>query len=263
MLVSGIAAILLYLTGFAYLAATITRARPKRWIVLGLGLAAFVLHAVTSSQQIFVPEGFDFSLMRVSSIIFLTINLMVLLSSVHRPVFSLLLILQPLAALVLGISLLLDSSMEPWSTLPPAMGFHVIVSILAYSLLTLSVFQALLVGYQNIQLHHRHPGGLVRALPPLQTMEALLFEILWAGFLLLTLALVSGFLYHEDFFGRNVLHKAVFSMIGWVVYATLLWGHHARGWRGMTAIRWTVGGFAALALAYWGSKLVIEYILSG
>lgn len=262
MLVSGIAAILLYLAGFTYLAATITRAAPKRWVVLGLGLAAFALHAITSAQQTFVSGGFDFSLMRVSSIVFLTINLIVLLSSIQRPVFSLLLPLQPLAALVVGVSLVLDSSMEPWSTLPPAMGFHVIVSILAYSLLTLSVFQALLVGFQNLQLHHRHPGGLVRILPPLQTMEALLFEILWAGFLLLTISLLSGFLYHEDFLGRNVLHKAVFSMIGWVVYAILLWGHHTRGWRGMIAIRWTVGGFTALALAYWGTKLVIEYILA-
>lgn len=261
MLVSGIAAILLYLASFAYLAATIARTRPNRWIVLALGLAAFVLHALTSAQQTFVVDGFDFSLMRVSSIIFLTINLMVLLSSAHRPVFSLLLPLQPLTALVLGASLILDSSMEPWRTLPPAMGFHVIVSILAYSMLTLSVFQALLVGYQNVQLHHRHPGGLVRALPPLQSMEALLFEIIWAGFLLLTIALVSGFLYNDNFFARNVLHKAVFSMVAWLVYATLLWGHHSKGWRGMVAIRWTAGGFLALALAYWGSKLVIEYIL--
>lgn len=262
MLVSGIAAILLYLASFAYLATTIARAHPNRWIVLGLGLVAFVLHTVTSAQQTFVPDGFDFSLMRVSSIIFLTINLMVLVSSAHRPVFTLLLPLQPLTAIVLGISLMLDSSMQPWSTLSPAMGLHVIISILAYSLLTLSVFQALLVGYQNVRLHHRHPGGLVRALPPLQTMEALLFEIIWAGFMLLTIALVSGLIYNDDFFARNVLHKAVFSMIGWVVYAILLWGHHSRGWRGMVAIRWTVGGFLTLALAYWGSKLVIEYILS-
>lgn len=263
MLVSGIAAILLYLVSFVYLATIIARARPNRWIVLGLGLAAFALHALTSAQQTFVLDGFDFSLMRVSSIIFLTINLMVLVSSVHRPVSSLLLPLQPLTALVLGASLLLDSSMEPWTTLSPSMGFHVIVSILAYSLLTLGVFQALLVGYQNVQLHHRHPGGLVRALPPLQTMEALLFEIIWAGFLLLTIALVSGFLYNDDFFARNVLHKAVFSIIAWVLYAILLWGHHAKGWRGMIALRWTIGGFLALALAYWGSKLVIEYILQG
>ncbi len=263
MLLSGIAAILFYLAGFAYLASTITRTRPNRWVVTGLGLVAFVLHAITSAQQIFVPGGFDFSLMRVSSIIFLTVNFIVLLSSVHRPVSGLLLPLQPVTALVLAASLLLDSSMDPWSTLPPAAGFHVIVSILAYSLLTLSVLQALLTAYQNIQLHHRHPGGLVRALPPLQTMEALLFEILWAGFLLLTLSLISGFLFLDDFLGANVAHKAVFSMIGWVVFATLLWGHHARGWRGMMAIRWTVGGFASLALAYWGSKLVIEYILRG
>jgi ABC-type uncharacterized transport system permease subunit len=53
----------------------------------------------------------------------------------------------------------------------------------------------------------------------------------------------------------------VLSLIAWAVFATLLWGHWKFGWRGRTAIRWTLGGFVFLMLAYFGSKMVLELML--
>ena len=104
--------------------------------------------------------------------------------------------------------------------------------------------------------------GVTRLLPPLQTMETLLFEMLWVGQVLLTLSIVTGFLFFEDLFGQRLVHKTVFSLLAWLVYAILLWGRHRNGWRGSQAVRWTLGGFAALMLAYFGTKLVLEFILA-
>lgn len=98
-------------------------------------------------------------------------------------------------------------------------------------------------------------------LPPLQTMEALLFELVWAGMLFLTLSIITGFIFIDDFFAQKLSHKTVFSLLSWGIYATLLTGRHFIGWRGNTAIRWVLGGFTALMLAYFGSKLVLEVIL--
>jgi ABC-type uncharacterized transport system permease subunit len=110
-------------------------------------------------------------------------------------------------------------------------------------------------------LHRRHPGGFIRSLPPLQTMESLLFEMIGAGFLLLTVALISGFAFLEDMFEQRLVHKTVLSIIAWFVFGTLLWGRFRFGWRGQTAITWTLSGFVILMLAYFGSKAVIELIL--
>ena len=41
----------------------------------------------------------------------------------------------------------------------------------------------------------------------------------------------------------------------------LLGGRWLYGWRGRTAVRWTLAGFLALVLAYIGSKFVLEVIL--
>jgi ABC-type uncharacterized transport system permease subunit len=139
---------------------------------------------------------------------------------------------------------------------------HVMLSILAYSLMFIAALQAITLAYQNYQLKHKHPGGLIRLLPPLQTMESLLFELLAVGQLALTGAIVTGFIFIDDVFAQHLAHKTVFSLSAWIIYAVLLWGHYRLGWRGNTAVRWTLVGCCALMLAYFGSKFVLEIVLS-
>ena len=123
------------------------------------------------------------------------------------------------------------------------------------------VRSAVLVAVQDQHLRNRHPGGFIRALPPLQTMEVLLFEMIGLGFFLLSLALVSGLMFLENMFDQNLAHKTILSGIAWLVFGTLLWGRFRFGWRGRTAITWTLSGFVVLMLAYFGSKAVLELIL--
>lgn len=66
----------------------------------------------------------------------------------------------------------------------------------------------------------------------------------------------------EDIFAQHLAHKTSLAVMAWVVFAILLWGRHQLGWRGHTAIRWTLAGFCLLMLAYFGSKLVREFILN-
>jgi ABC-type uncharacterized transport system permease subunit len=121
--------------------------------------------------------------------------------------------------------------------------------------------QALLTGYQNWQLKHKQQNFLMRTFPPLQAMEKFLFDLIWAGQILLSLSLISGFLYYEDLFDQKLLHKVTLSLVAWSVYAVLLWGRHNRGWRGNKAISWSWVGFMAILMGYIGSKIALEFIL--
>lgn len=226
-----------------------------------LALCAIVLHGVAAYSLLFTEQGLDLSLSKVLAEIALVTNIIVFASGLRKPVRNLYLLLFPLAILVL-IWALTGASTKYVSHLSPQIELHVLLSILAYSLLAIAAFQALLVGYQDWQLHHKHQSLLMRALPPLQTMEALLFELVWAGEILLSLSLATGFLFYQDFFAQHLLHKVVFSLIAWVCYAVLLWGRHRRGWRGKTALRLTWGAFIAILLGYAGSKFVLEILLS-
>ncbi len=261
-LVSNAAAIALYLAASGYLATTLfhKRSADTNWL-LCFTFTALLFHGIGIQGIILGSDGYYLGFYKASSLIFWVINLIVLLSGLKKPLHNLFVFLFPMSTLAVICSMVSESPVIPYSHLGPSIASHILFSFVAYSLLTIATLQALLLAYQNYQLRHKHPTGIVRLLPPLQTMETLMFELLWAGEVLLTLSIITGFLFIQDLFAQHLIHKTVFSLISWLIYAVLLWGRYSRGWRGSVAVRWALGGFIALMLAYFGTKLVLEIIL--
>jgi len=169
-------------------------------------------------------------------------------------------LIYPLVALILLLKASLPANqVEGLSN--PALEWHVLLSLSAYSLFTLAALQAGVLAIQEQQLHQRHVAGIIRKLPPLLSMEISLFHLIIGGFVLLTGGLITGFVFLDDIFIQQLAHKTILSLIAWCVFAILLWGRWRHGWRGKTAIKWTLVGFLFLVLAYFGTKLILEYIL--
>ncbi|MBK6982010.1 MAG: cytochrome c biogenesis protein CcsA [Betaproteobacteria bacterium] len=145
----------------------------------------------------------------------------------------------------------------------PLFTLHFAIAMLAYSLFIVATMHSLVMLAEEKWLHRGVMPPFLRSLPPLLEMESLLFRILIAAFVLLTLTVVSGVFFSEQLFKRpfQLTHKTVFGMISWVIFGWLLAGRYFQGWRGRRAVYWTLGGFAALLLAYIGSKFVLEIIL--
>lgn len=142
-----------------------------------------------------------------------------------------------------------------------ALRMHLVVSFLAYGLLAVAALHAVLMTLLEKKLHR---GGLVQdGAPPLLTLESMLFRSIGMGFALLTLAVASGVFFSEEVFGQPMqfTHKTVFAMLSWLVFGGLLLGRHFRGWRGRTALIWTITGFTLLLLAYLGTQFVLEVLL--
>jgi ABC-type uncharacterized transport system permease subunit len=110
-----------------------------------------------------------------------------------------------------------------------------------------------------LRRHHLNP--LVKSLPPLETLERLLFRLIAMGFILLTVSLGTGLAFVDDLFEQHLAHKTILSIMAWLVFGLLLWGRWQYGWRGRQAVRLTLAGILLLLLAYFGSKLVLETIL--
>jgi len=138
---------------------------------------------------------------------------------------------------------------------------HVALSLFSAGFLTLAAAQALTLAVQDRLLHRHAPNRIVQALPPLQTMEQVLFQLISLGFFLLSLSLITGLLFVDDLLAQHLAHKTVLSIVAWGIFGGLLWGRWRRGWRGRTAMRWALSGYGMLILAYFGSKLILEQIL--
>lgn len=258
-------AVILYLATGVLLGVRLSRgpqsvmmAKPA---LVGLGFGAVILHAAVVYHAIVTTNGLNLAFFNAWSLIGWLIALLLLLAAITRPVENLGIVLLPLAALTIVLKEAFPEQRFLLETSSWQLDAHILISILAYSLLSIAAVQAVVLAIQDHHLRTKRPGGYIRSLPPLQTMEALLFQMIGLGFVLLSLALLSGIIFLEDIFAQHLVHKTVLSIIAWLVFATLLWGRHRFGWRGRIAIRWTLSGFAVLMLAYFGTKLVLELVI--
>lgn len=138
---------------------------------------------------------------------------------------------------------------------------HAWCALLAYATLAIAALLAILLWLQEGALRRRELRPWMRALPPLVELESLLFRTITVGFALLTATLLTGVLFVEDLMAQHLAHKTVFSVLSWLAFGALLLGRWRRGWRGATAVRWTLAAMVLLVLAYFGTGLVLELIL--
>jgi len=226
--------------------------------LLILAYVAIILHAYTLYLRLFSGDALDISFFTVFSLIAWVIALMLISFAWHDPIENLAIGVLPIAALSVLLRLINEQTNPLAHDLSFVLEIHIITSLIAYSLLSIAALQAILLYVQDVQLHNKHAAGFVRSLPPLETMEKLLFRMIGTGFVILCISLISGFFFIEDLISQ---HKTVLSIGAWILFAVLLVGRWRFGWRGRIAIRWTLAGFAFLLLAYFGSKFVLEIIL--
>jgi ABC-type uncharacterized transport system permease subunit len=231
----------------------------ERWLLP----LALVLHAALLSKELFSDAGFNLNLgTALSLIVWLTV-LIYWVESYWVRVGVLKNLLLPFAAVCVLLPYFMPAQHVLVYAGMPLFKAHLAIAMLAYGLLTVAALHALLLSVLEKRLHAGGLPGLLRDLPPLMALERLTFRILLAGFLLLTLTLISGAVFSEAWVGKpfEFNHKVVFSIVAWLIFASLLLGRRLWGWRGRGAVRWLLAGFAFLLLAYVGTKLVLEVIL--
>jgi len=226
-----------------------------------IAFIAIAAHWLVTVDSTLVTNGYLLSFSNTASIVAVFITSLVFVTSLRMPINSLASPTYGIALLTV-LTLLIDPFHAPQaSKMSAGLLSHVLLSLLAYATFTIAALHAVLLAAQEQRLKNRQTSQLLRFLPPLQTMEKLLFQMIWAGQLLLSVGILSGAIFLEDIFAQHLVHKTILSILAWFIFGTLLWGHHFSGWRGNTAVKFTLGGFSVLMLAYFGSKLVLEIIL--
>jgi ABC-type uncharacterized transport system permease subunit len=226
-------------------------------------LAALIVHGMTLGVGIFPGADMHFGFSVALSIIMWLAIAFYWIESFYARMEGLQMLGLPIAA----VAVLLPLAFPPQHLVINAdsiqFRLHFLIAMLAYSLFTLAALHAVLMMVAEKGLHRGKLTPLMASLPPLLTMETLLFRLIHIAFVLLTLTLITGIMFSETLFGKALAfnHKTVFAILSWFIFAHLLAGRHFRGWRGRTALRWTLAGFVALLLAYVGSRFVLEVIL--
>jgi len=225
---------------------------------------ALVLHGILLYRRVIVPDGLDLGVANaIAMLVWLTVLIYWLAGLAFEGLSGILGLMAPVALLTVGLMAVIPTRHVVTYGGDPLFALHFGIAMLAYSLFIVATVHAVVMLAEEKWLHRGLLPPFLRALPPLLVMEALLFRILLAAFVLLTLTVVSGVFFSEQLFGKpfTLTHKTVFAITSWLIFGGLLAGHYARGWRGRIAVYWTLAGFTALLLAYVGSKVVLELIL--
>jgi len=142
----------------------------------------------------------------------------------------------------------------------PQILLHISLALFAYSTLMIATLYAIQLAWLDYKLKHKKLAFNPN-LPPLMLVERQLFKIILVGHILLTVTLITGFIFLQDMFAQGKTHKAVLSILAWGVYSVLLWGHYRMGWRGKKVVWFSLIGAFLLTLAYFGSRFVKEIII--
>jgi len=228
--------------------------RLASFTVIPLLLHGWLLHLAIDTEL-----GQNMSILNIFSMVFWLISVLIIISSIKRKLGILVMTILPISGLsllaskYLGQQYLIDAS-------APGYLIHILVSIAAFSVISLAAIQSIFVSKLDDRLR-LHPAPTVRGMPALQDMENFLYILIWTGFILLTLAILTAVLFLTGQGNPIPLHKPILAIASWLVFAVFLVGRYQQGWRGKTATRWTISGFALLFLAYFGTRTVLEFIL--
>jgi ABC-type uncharacterized transport system permease subunit len=260
---SGFLVILLYLVAAAAALHAARREAPRAAFhepALYLAAAALAAHAAWLADALAPWTGISLALADSASLMGLAIGAGGLLA-VLAPRFRV------LAAACLGIAALLAAGTGSMPALQEAsagvwpLAVHVVLAMGSAGMFSVAAVLVAMLAAQDAALRSGQAGGWRATLPPVESLERALFAVIGTGTAALTVAILAGLLFVTDLFAQHLVHKTVLALIAWTIFACLLAGRWRFGWRGRKAARYTIAGFVVLAIAYFGSKFVLEILL--
>lgn len=256
--------ILVYAGISIYLLQALIRQIPvHKLLLLSLSTVALICHSIILAPNIMTASGLNFNLFNSLSLTGLFFGSFFVLFSLYRPILNLGIMAVPLALGGLVLGYFGHDSYQPMTDLAAGIEIHILLSFAAYCLLLMAAVQGLILRLQIRELKsttiHRF---WVARLPSLQSMEALLFDMMLTGFIILSIALGLGLFATYDVLSQHLAHKLVFSILSWLVLGAFIIGHYRYGWRGKRAASFAIYGFLLLAVGFFGSKIVLELLIN-
>lgn len=133
---------------------------------------------------------------------------------------------------------------------------HVITCFIGYAAFAVACGISILYLLRSASGHP--PTGAAARLPDMETMDELTHQMIAFGFLFLSIGIITGAIWADQAWGRywGWDPKETWSLITWLLYATLLHARMMRGWSGKRIAVLSCIGFAAVLFTYFGVNLL-------
>lgn len=253
----AIVALLAYSLSMAMIIPSLlTRSIHWRRLAMISATLALVCHGIAIEQRIFIQDSpYNFSLLNIGSVVSLIISAVMTMVASRNRGWMLLPFVYILSLINLALASFVPNAFLTHLETSPAVMIHIGLALFAYATLIIAAIYSLQLAWIDFQLKHKKLT-FNADIPPLMTLERKMFYLTQVGVVLLTLALCSGLFYRHDLLSRENIDKAVLTIVAWLVYIVLIWGHYQQGWRGRRVIWFNCSGATLLTLAYFGSRFL-------
>jgi ABC-type uncharacterized transport system permease subunit len=231
----------------------------KRQYLFRIALAAFslaaVLHTVSVIEQgVFTGHFPANNVFESLSLCALLITLLFLFLYRRYKLESLSVFIFPLVF----VMTLMASLANPVSEWPSAavrdtlLKVHVVLVLLGYAALLLTAVAAIVYLIQERELKRKKPRKFYYRLPPLGTLDDLISKAMAFGFVLITLAIVTGSIWAFVELKRDWIAepKILISVITWLIYMAMVFFRVIAGWRGRKAAMLAVAALCCSAITW-------------
>ena len=245
-----------FLAGVSQLCSSKQFAYIKQWL-LGISLIAIGFHGVLLHSWLQVHNGQNLTFLNLLSLLSWLLALLIWVMILKKS----LELLAGFIFIMAGLSILSVVFFPEWHIsvhYVPQSLFHRVFSILTFCVLFIAGLLALLLALQEKLLRYKHSGSWIEKIPPLETLECLLFQVNSWGFVLLTVVLTTGLYFYQNMLWKNtiLIQKTILAVAAWLIFLMLLVGRYWRGWRGRPAIYSTLWGVLLLIVIYFGSEII-------
>ncbi|HIF9403744.1 TPA: cytochrome C assembly family protein [Photobacterium damselae] len=260
----AVAAIGCYIAALAFIIPGLSNSNGiKTRPVFISALLAIALHILLLKDLILGVHGQNLSILNVASLISVIIAIITTFAMLKMRIWFVLPVVYSFAAINLAAATLLPGAFITHLEANPQVLLHISLALFSYSTLMIATLYAIQLAWLDNKLKSKKSLQLNPNIPPLMMVERQLFKLILVGNGLLTVTLLTGLLFLQDMLAQGKTHKAVLSILAWLVYSVLLWGHYRQGWRGRRVIWISLVGAFLLTLAYFGSRFVKEIIIGG
>lgn len=138
---------------------------------------------------------------------------------------------------------------------------HLLISLLAYAILTLAAVHALMQLLLDRALKKKQMGSITNAMPSLIEIHAHMFAQVRLATWLVGISILTGLSWQWIELHRFALfsHKVLLALFSFAVLILVLSKRHQARWTGSAASKLVIAAYALLLLAYFGVTLIQDW----
>ncbi len=230
----------------------------RRWCAIGLSLMAVLAHSWLLHNWIDLVGGQNLDIFNMVSLVVWIVALLLWLLTLRQPLGPLWVLVAPVAFLSILLGWVFPGMYITDTRADPEVLTHILLTVLLVGVICVAGLQALVLRWQQSMLKQKKECVWFSRLPALETMERLLFQLLWVGFALLSVVLLTSLVSYGHLIIDNtsIMHKAAWVGLAWFVFLITLVGHHVFAWRGRRAALGTLACMLVIVVVYLSSRVL-------